>query len=512
MSLAMLLGIANPMPFAAPPICGSEAVSVGMPTTAPVRSTRAPPLLPGLIAALVWITPGSATPFSSFTVRPSALTMPSVTLLWRPSGLPMASTIWPTVSLSESAKVAGLRLPPVVRTTAMSLLGKEPTSVALRRSPVAVTTWNWLAPSTTCAFVTTSPRSSRTTPLPRPWSVSMSTTDGPTSRTTVSKPCSRFAAAAGPDDVPPDDDPASGLAPPLAPAPRASLAPGPSLDPLPVAASGDELAPAPAAVVAAGDAAPAPPGAPALGDPLLEPHAAAAIMRRTNPPIVRVRVAISMGTASPARPASTCTVTGSGLHPRREPAPERRSGQLSQRRRRLVLHRLRRGRLAADHDVTEAEEGRPAKDEHRPRSEGDRALDRSFEERRVGVRREVRELGQRQVQVGHLRRLVAEVLLLGRLGGLRRRLVGRDRHLDREQVGTRRRVRAHLDVARARRRLSRPERHAGELPGLIGGDELAGVDVGGDRGRQRRLRRLGGLDARLRRRRRGRRDCRDRRC
>ena len=60
-----------------------------MPTTSPLRSTRAPPLLPGLIAALVWITSGRALPLGSLTWRPRALTMPSVTLDWRPSGLPI---------------------------------------------------------------------------------------------------------------------------------------------------------------------------------------------------------------------------------------------------------------------------------------------------------------------------------------------------------------------------------------------------------------------------------------
>src|SRR5574337_1728161 len=94
MSLAVFEGMAKPMPGAAPPIWGSVAVRVGMPMTWPDRSTRAPPLLPGLIGALVWMTLGIAAPFGSLTVRPRALMMPSVTLLWRPSGLPIASTIW----------------------------------------------------------------------------------------------------------------------------------------------------------------------------------------------------------------------------------------------------------------------------------------------------------------------------------------------------------------------------------------------------------------------------------
>src|SRR6266566_8315943 len=80
---------------------------VGIPTTCPSRSTSAPPLLPGLIGALVWITFGSEAPPGSVTVRPTALTIPSVTLLCSPSGLPMAITMSPTTSFEESPKVAG---------------------------------------------------------------------------------------------------------------------------------------------------------------------------------------------------------------------------------------------------------------------------------------------------------------------------------------------------------------------------------------------------------------------
>ena len=108
-SVTMLEGMANPIPGAAPPSCWSVAASVGIPTTWPARLTRAPPLLPGLIAAEVWITSGKVAPGfppsgGSGTVRPVAEMIPSVTLLARPSGLPMASTMSPTCSLEESAK------------------------------------------------------------------------------------------------------------------------------------------------------------------------------------------------------------------------------------------------------------------------------------------------------------------------------------------------------------------------------------------------------------------------
>ena len=55
MLVTVLDGIAKPMPAAAPPSCGLVAASVGMPITCPSRFTSAPPLLPGLIAALVWM-------------------------------------------------------------------------------------------------------------------------------------------------------------------------------------------------------------------------------------------------------------------------------------------------------------------------------------------------------------------------------------------------------------------------------------------------------------------------
>lgn len=45
----------------------------------------------------------------SLTVRPTAETMPWVTLLDRPSGEPIASTMCPTSTFDESPNVAGFR-------------------------------------------------------------------------------------------------------------------------------------------------------------------------------------------------------------------------------------------------------------------------------------------------------------------------------------------------------------------------------------------------------------------
>jgi hypothetical protein len=160
-SRTMLLGMANPIPAAAPPpSCGSVAARVGMPMTRPWRSTRAPPELPGLIGALVWITLGSATPFSSLTVRPRALTMPSVTLDCSPSGLPMARATSPTCSWEESAKPAGCSPPASMCSTARSSVAKLPTSRAGYCLPSARVTWKSLAPWTTWLLVTTLPLAS----------------------------------------------------------------------------------------------------------------------------------------------------------------------------------------------------------------------------------------------------------------------------------------------------------------------------------------------------------------
>ena len=154
MRVASFDGMAKPMPEAgAPPKAGFDAPSVGMPMTRPLMSTSAPPLLPGLIGALVWIRLGSEMPLPSWPVRPRALTMPLVTELERPSGLPMASAIWPTCSRALLAKVAGAGLIGI-EITARSLAGKLPTRVPATWRPFESVTLKLVAVPTTCAFVT----------------------------------------------------------------------------------------------------------------------------------------------------------------------------------------------------------------------------------------------------------------------------------------------------------------------------------------------------------------------
>ena len=76
---ASLIGIAKPTPWAL------VAIAVLIPMTAPVPSSSGPPLLPGLIAASVWIRPLRVVwrrVSSSLTViwRPRPETMPRVTV------------------------------------------------------------------------------------------------------------------------------------------------------------------------------------------------------------------------------------------------------------------------------------------------------------------------------------------------------------------------------------------------------------------------------------------------
>ena len=95
--LAMLIGMANPIPSAV------WATAVLMPMTLPPLSSRAPPELPGLIAASVWIRFLSAVPSWTVIWRPKADTIPEVTeFVYVPSGLPIAIASTPTLAADES--------------------------------------------------------------------------------------------------------------------------------------------------------------------------------------------------------------------------------------------------------------------------------------------------------------------------------------------------------------------------------------------------------------------------
>ena len=82
-----LIGTARPTPI--------PATAVLMPTTSPDETASAPPELPGLRAASVWMTSSMMRTVPAARVgkeRPSVLTTPAVTLPASPSGLPTATT------------------------------------------------------------------------------------------------------------------------------------------------------------------------------------------------------------------------------------------------------------------------------------------------------------------------------------------------------------------------------------------------------------------------------------
>jgi len=99
-----------------------------MPITSPFESNSGPPELPWLIGASVWMKLSYGEAMMS---RLSALTIPEVTDMPMPSGLPIASTGSPTCTLLLSAQlVAGSVCPTSTLMTARSTSGAAFTSVA----------------------------------------------------------------------------------------------------------------------------------------------------------------------------------------------------------------------------------------------------------------------------------------------------------------------------------------------------------------------------------------------
>ena len=94
---AMSIGIAKPMPVE------SRSTAVLMPITAPVASSSGPPLLPGLIAASVWMRLREARRSPRLrSERPVAEMIPVVTVLvYVPSGDPIAIASWPTLMSAD---------------------------------------------------------------------------------------------------------------------------------------------------------------------------------------------------------------------------------------------------------------------------------------------------------------------------------------------------------------------------------------------------------------------------
>ena len=142
-----------------------------MPTIRPRASASAPPELPGLRAASVWMTSSITRrlrPDQTGIERPSPLTTPAVTEPASPSGLPTAMTSWPTRRDSASPSSAGAAVGALPWTTARSESGSAPTTSTAVLVPSAKTAWPDWAPPTTWAFVSRYPSVVNSTAEPAP--------------------------------------------------------------------------------------------------------------------------------------------------------------------------------------------------------------------------------------------------------------------------------------------------------------------------------------------------------
>src|SRR3954468_21070566 len=160
---AMSIGIAKPMPLLL------DAIAVLIPITFPPASSSGPPELPGLMAASVWMRLVSDSLLSVVIARPLADTMPLVTELeYVPSGLPIATTSWPTLSASDSPMAADGRPVASTLTMARSVSVSMPYTLPDRTRPSLSSTSNFSPPSTTWWLVRIQPLLSKMTPDPTP--------------------------------------------------------------------------------------------------------------------------------------------------------------------------------------------------------------------------------------------------------------------------------------------------------------------------------------------------------
>ncbi len=163
--VASLIGTARPRP--------TPATAVFTPTTRPALSTSAPPELPGLSEASVWIRLSitrTAWPERAGSERPRADTTPAVTEPAKPLGLPIATTSWPTRSSSASPRWAavevgrlGAQHGEVRQRVAAHHLEAEVAAVGELRAAAAAA-----RPATTWAEVSRKPSGVSTTPEPAP--------------------------------------------------------------------------------------------------------------------------------------------------------------------------------------------------------------------------------------------------------------------------------------------------------------------------------------------------------
>ncbi len=186
--LAVFEGTAKEIP------CAIWIMAVLTPMTRPRESASGPPELPGLRATSVWMMLSMSRPAWPRSERPSAEITPAETVLWKPSGLPMATASWPTRRRSESAKAAKGRRAASAFITARSVAGSVPTTRTGYVSPSVSVIVSSPEFSTTWLLVRTNPSGAMISPLPapsRPQGVypfcltRTATTAGPTKSTTL---------------------------------------------------------------------------------------------------------------------------------------------------------------------------------------------------------------------------------------------------------------------------------------------------------------------------------------
>ena len=144
---ARLIGIAEPRPMLPAWLPRGLKLAVLMPISSPRRLTSAPPELPGLIDASVWMKFWKPSP--GRLLRPTAETMPEVTVWPTPNGLPTATTKSPTRSWSEFASDSAVSFSAGIFISATSVSASEPRNSAFSSRPSASVTDTSSAPSIT---------------------------------------------------------------------------------------------------------------------------------------------------------------------------------------------------------------------------------------------------------------------------------------------------------------------------------------------------------------------------
>jgi hypothetical protein len=142
-----------------------------MPTRRAFPSASAPPELPGLSAASVWITFSTIRTVDPDRVgsdRPRAETTPAVTEPPKPCGFPIATTSCPTRNDVASPSSVATRSRASVRRTARSESGSAPTTSARKVRPSVNVAVARRARATTCAEVSRNPSAVIATALPAP--------------------------------------------------------------------------------------------------------------------------------------------------------------------------------------------------------------------------------------------------------------------------------------------------------------------------------------------------------